>query len=214
MGKAAPTRDLTKKETRDALIAAATLELAEKGLETASLDAICARAGYTRGAFYVHFRDRDDLVVAVVEKLLTAMFDTVIASSEPADDLQNTVARYVARVAEGAPEVVGRHKWRYHHTLAACARSTVLRDRYASLQREAIARVATAARAGQRAGTVRRDVPAENLGEILVILTLGVGVMLDLEIPFDLGAGARGLARLLRAEGAAGPRTPRGKRRR
>lgn len=200
MGKQPASREVAKKETRDALVAAATLELAENGLETASLDAICARAGYTRGAFYVHFRDRDELVVAVVERLLTGMFDSVIASTEGADDLENTVARYVARMAHDAREVIGRYKWRYHHTLAACARSPVLSKRYASLQREAMARVAAAARTGQRAGTVRRDVPAETLGEILVILTLGVGVMLDLGIPFDLAAGAQGTATLLRTE--------------
>ena len=51
-----------KQETREALLQAAMAEFAEKGLDLPSLDAICARAGFTRGAFYVHFRDREELV--------------------------------------------------------------------------------------------------------------------------------------------------------
>src|ERR1019366_3998491 len=194
-------REASKQEPRDALIAAATTELAGKGLETASLDAICARAGFTRGAFYVHFRDRDELVVAVVDRFLTKFFDAVIATNEAPEDLDRTVGQYVAMVASQAPAVRGTGGWRYHHTLAACPRSPALRDRYASLQQEAMSRVAKAARAGQRAGTVRKDVPAQALAAILVILTMGIGVMLDLPIPFDLAAGARALKALLRAKG-------------
>ncbi len=191
-------REASKQETRDALIAAATAELAEKGLETASLDAICARAGFTRGAFYVHFRDRDELVVAVVDRLLTKFFDAVIAGSDAPEDLERTVAQYVAMVASRAPTVGGTGGWRYHHTLAACARSPALRDRYAALQQEAMSRVTKAAHAGQRAGRVRKDIPARTLAEVLVILTMGINVMVDLEIPFDLEGGARALGALLR----------------
>ena len=194
----ADNREAAKRETREALITAAREELAEHGLETASLDAICARAGFTRGAFYVHFKDREDLIVAVVDRILTTFFDRVIAGDGAPEDLDRTVAQYVAMVAEQAPEVGGRGRWHFHHTLAACARSAVLRDRYAALQRQGMDRVAAAARAGQRAGVVRADVPAAALGEILVILTLGIGALVDLGIPFDLQGGARALRRLLR----------------
>jgi len=36
-------------------------------LDTPSLDDICDRAGFTRGAFYVHFADREALLVAVMD---------------------------------------------------------------------------------------------------------------------------------------------------
>jgi AcrR family transcriptional regulator len=201
----ADNREAAKRETREALITAAREELAEHGLETASLDAICARAGFTRGAFYVHFKDRDDLIVAVVDRILTTFFDRVIAGGGEPEDLDRTVAQYVAMVAGQAPEVGGRGRWHFHHTLAACARSPVLRERYAALERQAMDRVTAAAKAGQRAGAVRDDVPAGALGEILVILTLGIGVMVDLGIPFDLQGGARALRRLVREPGGERP---------
>jgi AcrR family transcriptional regulator len=190
-----PVRDTTKRETREALISAAMLEFAEHGLDVPSLDAICARAKKTRGAFYVHFADRDELVAAVFERILTSFQDAVIGAGG-AESLQQTIAGYVAAVVSGAPAVRNRGPWRFHHTLAACARSPALRRRYAELQVQGIERVAQAARAGQRAGKVRTDIPAERIGELLVVLTLGIAAMREVEAPFDLTGGAKALARV------------------
>jgi TetR/AcrR family transcriptional repressor of nem operon len=198
MAKVVPTREATKRETRDALIVAGAIEFADKGLDGPSLDAICARAGFTRGAFYVHFKDRDELLVAVVDRMLTSFYDAVIASGETPEGLQETVARYIAAVVAGAPATRGTGQWHFHDTLAACARSPVLRKRYLELQRQAIERVATAAAAGQRAGNVRRDVPPKSLAEILLILTWGIGVANELNMDFDLQGGAAALSKLLR----------------
>src|SRR5262245_54025434 len=68
-------REQAKAETREALIMAAFEEFGAHGLEAPSLDAICARAGYTRGAFYVHFKDRDELIAAVMERVLKRFMD-------------------------------------------------------------------------------------------------------------------------------------------
>jgi AcrR family transcriptional regulator len=201
-------RETSKQETREALIAAAAVEMAEKGIEGASLDAICARAGFTRGAFYVHFKDRDDLVVAVVERHLKSFFDQVIAANDAPEDLERTIGQYVSTVVAMAPTLRNRREWRFHHTLAACARSPVLRERYASLQHEAMARVKRAAEAGQREGTIRRDVTPEAIAEILVVLTMGIDAMFDAGIKFDLLGGARALSMLL----AARPSTKRRRR--
>jgi TetR/AcrR family transcriptional repressor of nem operon len=199
-------RETAKQETREALIAAAAVEMAEKGIDGASLDAICARAGFTRGAFYVHFKDRDELVVAVVERHLKSFLDQVIAANDAPEDLERTITQYVSTVVAMAPTLRNRKEWRFHHTLAACARSPELRERYASLQREAMARVRKAAEAGQREGAVRRDVPAESIGEILVVLTMGIDAMFDAGIKFDLLGGARALGTLLRAPASTGRR--------
>jgi TetR/AcrR family transcriptional regulator, transcriptional repressor for nem operon len=193
------TRQATKDETRDALIAAGALEFAEKGLDAPSLDAICARGGFTRGAFYVHFKDRDDLLVAVVDRVLGSLQDAIIGGDDEPMDLENTVSRYVSAVAAQSPAISGTAEWRFHHTLAACARLPLLRERYVGLQRQAIDRVAKAARAGQRAKRVRGDVPAETLAEILVVLTLGIGATIDLRMAFDLLGGGAGLAKMLAA---------------
>src|SRR5688500_7579666 len=66
---AMPTREQTRADTREALIEAALGTFVGAGLD-APLDEICRRAGYTRGAFYVHFPDRDALILAVVEQII------------------------------------------------------------------------------------------------------------------------------------------------
>ena len=61
-------------ESRAALVQAAFELFAEQGLDVPSLDAICDRAGYTRGAFYVHFKTREDTIVAVMDQVGAVFF--------------------------------------------------------------------------------------------------------------------------------------------
>lgn len=67
--KGAPKGD-KRRRTRAALIDAAAEVIAEKGFDRASLDAICARAGMTRGAFHGNFASRDELFLAVIDRVL------------------------------------------------------------------------------------------------------------------------------------------------
>src|SRR5262245_35142144 len=91
-------RAAAKAATRDALLDAALAEIAERGLDAPSLDAICARAGYTRGAFYVHFKDRDALVAAVVQRAMDRFLDAMIAHGDRAHDLEETITRFATVV--------------------------------------------------------------------------------------------------------------------
>lgn len=67
----AQSRDESMQETRAALVGAAPELFAKEGLD-ASLDAICERAGFSRGAFYVHFSDRDALDASSLTKTILA----------------------------------------------------------------------------------------------------------------------------------------------
>ena len=97
-------REAAKQETREALVTAALAEFGERGLDAPSLDAICARAGFTRGAFYVHFKDRDALVVAAMERVLGAFLDAVIGRDGESPDLEISVTRFAgALLAMAAP---------------------------------------------------------------------------------------------------------------
>ena len=52
--------------TRQRLIDAASLVIAERGLEGATLDEIATRVGLTKGAIYDNFESKDDLILAVI----------------------------------------------------------------------------------------------------------------------------------------------------
>lgn len=184
------TRAETKAETREALVAAALAEFTERGIDAPSLDAICARAGYTRGAFYVHFRDRDDLLVAVMESVIGRWLDTIVGTTDPGHDLLRTVERFSAvfgevRAATGTTE---RAPLRLHLLLEACGRSPVVRERFVALIGEARARVAAIARAGQDAGVLRRDVAPEQAAALLTALVLGLLACVQTGVPIEASA--------------------------
>ena len=53
---------------------------AERGIIGASVEEICEAAGFTRGAFYSNFADKDELVLALIRKTLR----TQVAAAEQA----------------------------------------------------------------------------------------------------------------------------------
>ena len=54
--------------TQERLTAAAVRVFAERGIIGASVEEICEAAGFTRGAFYSNFADKDELVLALIRQ--------------------------------------------------------------------------------------------------------------------------------------------------
>lgn len=63
----APTR--SRENTRQRLLDAAMEVFAEVGLDAASVEAICERAGFTRGAFYSNFASKDELFLQLAARV-------------------------------------------------------------------------------------------------------------------------------------------------
>lgn len=57
-----------RRETRTRLLDAAMEVFAEFGLQGSSVERICSRAGFTRGAFYSNFSSKEELFVAALER--------------------------------------------------------------------------------------------------------------------------------------------------
>lgn len=66
MSRPARTRP-TREDTRARLFEAAAEVFEAKGVGGGTIEAICAAAGFTRGAFYSNFATKDDLVAAMLE---------------------------------------------------------------------------------------------------------------------------------------------------
>lgn len=195
-------REATKAETREALLRAGAEIFSKQGLDAPSLDAICARAGFTRGAFYVHFADREELIAAVMERATESFLEAILAAQGAALDLAGIIAAFAAAVGGGTFTALGAVP--LHQFLAACARSTRLRKRYVQLIEQTRERLAESVRAGQRAGKVRGDVDAFLAAGLLVAVGLGVGTILELRVPFDAAEHARALTGLLSVSEEAG----------
>jgi AcrR family transcriptional regulator len=75
-----PRVSARRQATRDRVLEAASAVFAERGFHGASVEDICERAGFTRGAFYSNFASKDDLVLelssrqagTLVERIRTA----------------------------------------------------------------------------------------------------------------------------------------------
>lgn len=70
-----------RENTRARLLEAASAVFAEVGLDAASVEAVCERAGFTRGAFYSNFASKDELFLelarTVSERKLEVITDRV-----------------------------------------------------------------------------------------------------------------------------------------
>ncbi|WP_246159848.1 TetR/AcrR family transcriptional regulator [Microbacterium rhizomatis] len=68
-----------RERTRQRLLDAAAEVFAEEGLDAASVEAICERAGFTRGAFYSNFESKDELFFELATRVSNEKLSAVTA---------------------------------------------------------------------------------------------------------------------------------------
>ena len=94
------TATRSRENTRARLLEAAQQVFAEVGLEGATVEAVCERAGFTRGAFYSNFESKDELFLmlaasvgetrlqAVRERVSALVGENTLDECDPADLVQ------------------------------------------------------------------------------------------------------------------------------
>lgn len=85
----------------DALLEAARDEFARRGLENARVEDIARRARVSKGAFYLHFRTKDDAFREILQRFLGAIEEQAARRSEAA-------ARFRDQVGARAPDLAER----------------------------------------------------------------------------------------------------------
>jgi TetR/AcrR family transcriptional regulator, transcriptional repressor for nem operon len=186
-----------KEATKDALVAAGMELFAKHGLDGPSLDDICAHAGFTRGAFYVHFADRDDFLVAVMDRAGQRILDELLVAGGGADGLVGATQRFVAASESGKYPLMPAGGIRPHQLLDACARSRPLRERYLGLVDLSMTRIGELVGQGQKDGAVRTDLEPPNAATLVVALVVGLQTLADLGVPIALGPLAIDVLRLM-----------------
>lgn len=190
------SRATAKQETREALLKAAADLFQQQGLD-ASLDAICAHAGYTRGAFYVHFKSRDELISAVMGRVGEQVLDALLGSEEESNDLLSLVQRFLQALVSGDYPLTRKGGLPPHQLLEACARSSDIRDQYVRLTQSGIDRLALALRDGQQKGLIRADLAPEPVASLLVSIVIGLHTMYDLNMSINMASGAQAVMQML-----------------
>jgi AcrR family transcriptional regulator len=82
----------TREETRQRLIAAGVRVFAAQGISAASIEDIAEEAGFTRGAFYSNFADKDALIDEIYRdhgERTVSSIDALIAQIDDPGQLQN-----------------------------------------------------------------------------------------------------------------------------
>jgi TetR/AcrR family transcriptional repressor of nem operon len=179
-----PTREQTKQATRLALINAGITEFARHGFDV-SLDQISARGQLTRGAFYVHFADRDAFIVAVMQHVLGG-FVTALTGPAANLDLATSIRLFISAIRSRAPVVAGGAGLRFHHVLEACRRSKAIGDTYRGVVAVARTTIVAAIIRDQAAAKLCRDRDPDGLAELMVALALGILAVNEIDLPVDL----------------------------
>lgn len=115
--------------------------IGELGMNGASIDRIAADAGYTKGAFYVHFASKEDMFLTLLDEHFSAevtRLDTVLAGTgDPAQEARAAAEGFIARV-DSEPE------WRglYRELAGHAARNEPFRRQFAARQSDLRERMA------------------------------------------------------------------------
>lgn len=86
-------------QVRARIVEVAARALRKEGLESVSIPKMMKAAGLTHGAFYVHFKDRDELVAAAVEQSTT---DSALAGD---GTLEQAADKYLSKAHVAHPEM-------------------------------------------------------------------------------------------------------------
>lgn len=165
------TRLHDPQRTRERLLQAAFREIYRSGFQSASLDAILAAAGVTKGALYHHFGSKEALGYSVVEEIIAP--DTHVSWVRPLQKGKDPIDALIGIVQSipVQPDAV----------CGGCALNNLsqemsplhagFRKRLAAVFRDWREGVASALREGQIQGSVCREVdPAESAGLLIAMV--------------------------------------------
>jgi AcrR family transcriptional regulator len=216
----------------EALLDAARDEFARRGVARARVEDIARRAGISKGAFYLHFRTKDDALREILQRFLGALHDHVLRRQEVEDRIAREAsapdgAALARRLdAECAIDLdLLDLLWRHRQILAAVDASPATGDDALVGAFRRRMRALLSARIAQRqaAGQLRPDLHPDVVADVVLGTYEGLARrMVDMKEKPDLAAWARSILVLLyegmlvRGAGAAAPpaalRPPRARR--
>ena len=136
-----------RSQTRERLIDAAVVLFAEKGVLGASVEEICERAQFTRGAFYSNFSDKDALCLAVLirqaarelaatEEAVDALRPGVLGASSIEELVDAALSVFISAQPRSTEDMVAGLELRLY-----AIRNPALRPAFLALNAEMVAKV-------------------------------------------------------------------------
>jgi AcrR family transcriptional regulator len=145
---------------------------ARHGYERATIDEIVRAAGFSKGAFYVHFESKEDLFWAMLEGRISRQqeaFRSGLDASLPAAQNLQTVLTSIFALNEEDP------LWSavFVEFAAHAARNEKVRERLAAMYQSWRSFAVDVLKVGQQAGLVRTDVAVEFMASMLIAVVEG-----------------------------------------
>ncbi|MFR9753536.1 TetR/AcrR family transcriptional regulator [Nocardia sp. 004] len=177
----APVRVTRRRaETRNRLLTAAYETFAEEGFGRATVERVCERAGFTRGAFYSNFSSLDELFLAMWEQRSTAMLaEAGGILDEIAADGTEDVRTAVEQLERAVPIDAGWYRITAEFTAYALRTPALRRVMVAREEAIVAALMPTIVAALTRAGRSVSD--PEGFGQALIAVHDGTSVQILLE---------------------------------
>ncbi len=161
-----------REETRRRLLDSALGVFARHGYERATVDEIVREAGFSKGAFYVHFESKDDLFWAMLEERI----NRTLGSFRAGLDAGAPVAENLQTVLASAFRLDQDVLWSavYVEFVAHAARNDKVRVRLAEMYRIWRGFAVEILRVGQEAGLVRKDIDLDLTSSVLIAVIEGM----------------------------------------
>jgi AcrR family transcriptional regulator len=172
------TPERRRQQTRDHLLAAAAQVFADRGFHGASLDEVAAVAGFTKGAVYSNFKNKEGLFLALFranyDREMDALRATLAASEIPPEA---RVSDFVALIREQTQQAGGNFGVLYQEFWLYAARNPEAREQLTRLEDENVREVAEILEVEWKRQGLEPPEPAERVARIIVVLFHGIGLL-------------------------------------
>ncbi len=171
------TQERRRQQTRDHLLAAAAQVFAERGFHGATLDEVARVAGFTKGAVYSNFKNKDDLFLALFkanyEREMAQIVATLESSTVPAADRLSDFVALIQEESAQAPNsaLLYLEFWLY------AARNPEGRARLAAIDDEAVHSLAELLRAERDHEDLEPLEDPERVARVIEMLFRGIGLL-------------------------------------
>jgi AcrR family transcriptional regulator len=171
------TQERRRQRTRDHLLAAAAQVFAERGFHGATLDEVAQVAGFTKGAVYSNFKNKDDLFLALFkanyERGMAQLMATLENSVVPAVDRLSDFVALIQEESRRTPNsaLLYLEFWLY------AARNPEARARLAAIDDEAVHSLADLLRAERDHEGIEPLEDPERTARVIETLFRGIGLL-------------------------------------
>jgi AcrR family transcriptional regulator len=171
------TAERRRQQTREYLLQAAAQVFAERGFHAATLDEVAAAAGFTKGAVYSNFKNKEDLFLALLEdayaREMSALRATIESSDIPPEARIGDFVSLIGGELDRVPNMGALYLEFHLYAL----RNPAARARMNELEQEDIRAIAEILEVEREQRGIEVEEPAERTARIIVALFRGISMM-------------------------------------